>query len=184
LHASLPARFTVEDMEGLVDRETGVTGGTAPLKDPNVKLITVPTSLSASEWNSISSATNLSGKKQHFGSFTGNTAPNLILLDPEVASTAPEQLWLSSGLRAVDHCVETMCNAQCTEEASSHVQEGLKLLLHGLRDYKEGRAEQQKDELLSGINECQQGSREAMLGIVIWHIPMGPSHAIGHQLGE
>lgn len=106
MHANLaPDNLTVEAMEALVDQTKGSAAG---LKDPTIKLILIPTSLSASEWNCNSSATNpQSKKKQHFSS--EHAAPNLILLDPEVASTSPRKLWLSSGMRAVDHCVETVC---------------------------------------------------------------------------
>ena len=106
MHANLAAdNLTVEAMEALVDQKKGRADG---LKDPTTKLILVPTSLSASEWNNNSSATNpQTHKKQHFAS--EHAAPDLILLDPEVASTSPRKLWLSSGMRAVDHCVETVC---------------------------------------------------------------------------
>lgn len=107
MQANLDAKnLTVEEMEALVDQEKGKAES---LRDPQIRLILVPTSLSASEWNNNSSATNPnSHKKQHFASH--HAAPDLILLDPEVASTSPRKLWLSSGMRAVDHCVETVSN--------------------------------------------------------------------------
>ena len=93
------------------------------------RLILVPTSLSASEWNAVSSATNSHGKKQHFGSWDEGQA-DLILLDPDVASTSPEVLWLSSGVRCVDHFVETACNPlsgqKGYEEVQKHVTSGLR----------------------------------------------------------
>jgi alcohol dehydrogenase class IV len=106
MHANLAQdNLTAEAMEALVDQGEG---SAADLKDPTIKLILVPTSLSASEWNNNSSATTpQTKKKQHFAS--EHAAPDLILLDPEVASTSPRKLWLSSGMRAVDHCVETVC---------------------------------------------------------------------------
>jgi alcohol dehydrogenase class IV len=65
----------VDAMEALVDQEKGKVDG---LRDPMAKLILVPTSLSASEWNNISSATNpYTHKKQHFSS--EHSAPNLTL---------------------------------------------------------------------------------------------------------
>jgi len=77
--------MTLENMEQLIDQTKGHAEN---LKDPEVRLIVVPTSLSASEWNHNSSATNTqTHKKQHFSS--KNAAPDLILLDPEVASTSP-----------------------------------------------------------------------------------------------
>ncbi|KAJ4290340.1 hypothetical protein N0V90_010556 [Kalmusia sp. IMI 367209] len=181
MHTNLaPENYTVDGMEALVDQEKGNAEG---LKDPKTRLIVVPTSLSASEWNHISSASNpKTHKKQHFENV--NAMPDLILLDPEVASTSPRKLWLSSGMRAVDHCVETMCNKLCTPEASHHMEEALSVLLKGLKDYKEGENNQNREELLRGISECQLGSRSAMMGLLNWRIPMGPSHAIGHQLGS
>ncbi|CAA9959630.1 hypothetical protein PTMSG1_03047 [Pyrenophora teres f. maculata] len=175
-----PDDLTVEAMEGLVDQEKGCADN---LKDPKIKLILVPTSLSASEWNNNSSATNTqTHKKQHFAS--EKAAPDLILLDREVASTSPRKLWLASGMRAVDHCVETMVNEKCIEEVFRHMEDALAVLLRGLKDYKNGESEDNRAELLDGIEDCQIGSRNAMMGLLLWNVPMGLSHAIGHQLGS
>jgi alcohol dehydrogenase class IV len=175
-----PENYTIDGMEGLVDQDKG---NTLNLKNPEVKLIVVPTSLSASEWNHISSASNpKTHKKQHFQN--ENAMPDLILLDPEVAATSPRKLWLSSGMRAVDHCVETICNKLCTLEESQHMEETLAILLKGLKEYKEGENHRNRKELSNGISECQLGSRSAMMGLLRYKIPMGPSHAIGHQLGS
>ncbi|KAF2632926.1 Dehydroquinate synthase-like protein [Macroventuria anomochaeta] len=175
-----PENLTTEAMEALVNQEKGTVDD---LKDPKIRLILVPTSLSASEWNNKSSATSpTTQKKQHFAS--PNAAPDLILLDPEVASTSPRKLWLSSGMRAVDHCVETMLNDQCKTDAFHHMEDALAILLKGLKDYKDGESQDDHDELVDGISQCQLGSRNAMMGLLLWSIPMGPSHAIGHQLGS
>lgn len=183
LHATLDRSTSIDSVEALVDQEKGLANEKT-LKDPKVKLILVPTSLSASEWNHVSSATNpQTHKKQHFA--TKNAAPDLILLDPEVASTSPRQLWFSSGMRAVDHCVETLCNPQCTQEdATRHMEDALAVLLKGLKEYKEGENESNREEVLSGISECQLGSRQAMTGLLLYRNSMGASHAIGHQLGS
>ena len=93
-----PKSLTPEAIEALVDQEKGTVDDP---KDPVTRLILVPTGLNASEWNNESSATSpTTQKKQHFSS--PNVAPDLILLDPEVASTSPRKLWLVSGMRAVD----------------------------------------------------------------------------------
>ncbi|KAA8619047.1 EutG Alcohol dehydrogenase class IV [Pyrenophora tritici-repentis] len=175
-----PDNLTVETMEGLVDQEKGCADN---LNDPKIKLILVPTSLSASEWNNNSSATNpQTHKKQHFAS--EQAAPDLILLDREVASTSPRKLWLASGMRAVDHCVETMVNEKCKEEVFHHMEDALAVLLRGLKDYKNGESKDDHTKLLDGIEDCQIGSRNAMMGLLLWNVPMGLSHAIGHQLGS
>ena len=187
LDATLPPGFGPDDMEGLIDQERGIVNyeSDGPMKPPKVKLIVVPTSLSASEWNSVSSCTNSKGKKQHFGLWDRGQ-PNLIVLDPDVAATAPEILWLSSGMRAIDHCVETMCNPMLQEpqykEVSVHAEKGLRTMITGLREYKEGRNKGNNEELLDGISNCQYAAREAMMGLVLHRVSMGPSHAIGHQV--
>lgn len=175
-----PQNLTPEAMENLVNQEKGTVDN---LKDPKTRLILVPTSLSASEWNNKSSATSpTTQKKQHFSS--PNAAPDLILLDPEVASTSPRKLWLASGMRAVDHCIETMVNSGCKTDAFHHMEDALAILLQGLKDYKGGESQGDHEELVDGISQCQLGSRNAMMGLLLWSIPMGPSHAIGHQLGS
>ncbi|KAJ6438233.1 cytochrome P450 [Purpureocillium lavendulum] len=194
LAANLDPGFTEDDMEALVDKERGIADkgqDGKPLKPRACRLVTVPTSLSASEWNALSSATNAQGKKQHFGNWDEGH-PDLILLDPEVAATSPERLWLSSGVRCVDHCVELMCNPKSGEDGCdglhAHAERGLRCMITGLTEYKQAKAtgetgEKNTDLLLEGISECQYGSREALTGLLIWRVPMGPSHAIGHQLG-
>lgn len=177
--ASLPPNFSDGDVEALVDQSKGA----AVLKPATAKLIVVPTSLSASEWNGTASGTNPSGKKQHFGLGSHDRGgPDLILMSPELASTAPEQLWLSSGVRCIDHCVETICNPDCTAEASKDAADGLAQMLKGLVAYHEGK-DGERAELLRGISDCQRGSRQAIKGLVVHHNSFGPSHAIGHQLG-
>lgn len=187
LAENLPPGFGAEDMEGLVDQDKGAAPEDALEKPEKVKLIVIPTSLSASEWNPVGSCTNEQGKKQHFGSWRYG-APDLILLDPRVAATAPERLWLSSGVRAIDHCVEITCNDRSwqddVKEVHVHTEKGLRALLKGLKEYKEGKDRGDDSELLGGISQCQYGAREAIMGLIVHRVPLGPSHAIGHQLGS
>ncbi|PWY74936.1 maleylacetate reductase [Aspergillus eucalypticola CBS 122712] len=181
LSATLPAGFGTDDMEALVDQVYGLAGPEG-INAPTTKLICVPTSLSAGEWNHYASGTNAQGKKQHFVHPEGS--PSLILMDPRIASTMPSHLWLASGVRAVDHFVETLCNPECHEEATEHIKKALPILIQGLKDYHTGQEKRDEEELLKGISECQRGSRDALLPFIQWKIHMGPSHAIGHQLGS
>ena len=38
--------------------------------------------------------------------------PRAVILDPWVGLHTPEWLWLSTGIRAVDHCVEGICSRE------------------------------------------------------------------------
>jgi alcohol dehydrogenase class IV len=192
LAANLEPGFGLDDMETLVDSHRGIadTKDGRPLGPRTCRLITVPTSLSASEWNAVSSAVNSQGKKQHFGHWEEGQ-PDLILMDPALASTSPERLWLSSGVRCVDHCVEILCNPRSGEKGYEgvqvHAEKGLGCMITGLTQYKNAKNNKQvsqadHESLLRGISECQYGSREALTGLLVWRVPMGPSHAIGHQV--
>lgn len=184
LSATLKSGFSETDMEELVDPKQGLADA-SKLNAPTTKLICVPTSLSAGEWNSYASATNSRGKKQHFRHPGGS--PTLILCDPRVAATTPAHLWLASGVRAIDHCVEGLCSVKCHDEAASHFEKGLTCLLKGLVQYHAGLEKSDNDgnareDLLRGIADCQLGSRETLLPWIKWHVSFGASHAIGHQL--
>ncbi|KIW13362.1 hypothetical protein PV08_08550 [Exophiala spinifera] len=194
LAANLEPGFGMDEMEALVDTQRGIadTKGGQPLVRRTCRLITVPTSLSASEWNAVSSAVNNQGKKQHFGLWEEGQ-PDLILMDPALASTSPERLWISSGVRCVDHCVELLCNPMSSEAGFEvvqlHAEDGLRRMITGLTEYKNAKntkpaSPADHEALLRAISECQYGSREAITGLLVWRVPMGPSHAIGHQLGS
>lgn len=73
-----------------------------------------------------------------------------------------------------------MVNEECTQEVFHHMENALAILLKGLRNYKDGESEGNRIELLDGISQCQLGSRNAMMGLLLYDIGMGPFHAIGH----
>ncbi|KAF7570375.1 EutG Alcohol dehydrogenase class IV [Pyrenophora tritici-repentis] len=77
-----------------------------------------------------------------------------------------------------------MVNEKCKEEVFHHMEDALAVLLRGLKDYKNGESKDDHTKLLDGIEDCQIGSRNAMMGLLLWNVPMGLSHAIGHQLGS
>lgn len=181
LASTLQRGFQDEDMEALVDAKLGVTPD-EKIKAPAAKLICVPTSLSASEWNWYSSCTNKKGKKQHYGH--PDAAPDLILLDTTVAKTSPQSLWISSGIRAIDHCVEAICRFDCKLQTAERSLKGLRALITGLKDYHGGKSDADVETLDKGIIECFIGSRYGIMGYVVDGNRFGPSHAIGHQLGS
>jgi alcohol dehydrogenase class IV len=103
---------------------------------------------------------------------------SLVILDPGLCLTTPPYHWLSTGVRAVDHCVEALCSLQATRESDERAERGLRVLVLGLIACKQD---------VSGVDvasrkSCQDGVRLAMENIRAG-VPMGGSHAIGHQLG-
>lgn len=146
------------------------------VKQPTVPLITIPTSLSGGELFSLAGGTDDSTHHKH-GFLHSGMGSKLIILDPELCLTTPEYHWLSTGVRSVDHCVEALCCISATSASDQKAEKGLRLLLPSLLRCK---AEPRDVE---ARHRCQLAVNYAMDNVRAG-IPMGGSHAIGHQLGR
>ncbi|EXJ58766.1 hypothetical protein A1O7_06196 [Cladophialophora yegresii CBS 114405] len=143
--------------------------------EPTVPLIAIPTSLSGGEYFSLSGGTD-DVTKHKVPYLHSGMGVNLVILDPELCTTTPPYHWLSTGVRSLDHCVEALCSLHGTDKSDRNAEEGLKLLVPSLLKCKEDPQD------LGARHKCQMAVMLAMDNIRAG-IPMGGSHAIGHQLG-
>ena len=105
--------------------------GTADVKPPTVRQVSIPTTLSAGEFSGLAGVTNEATRvKEMFRHPL--TIPQAVILDPEVTRHTPMWLFLSTGIRAVDHCVEGVCSNESTEFTNASALHGLSLLARGL----------------------------------------------------
>jgi alcohol dehydrogenase class IV len=88
----------------------------------------------------------------------------------------PEWLFLSTGIRAVDHCVEGICAIEAHPFADAQALRGLSLLAAGLPRVKADPTD------LQARLDCQMGAWLSM-GPLAGGVPMGASHGIGYVLG-
>ncbi len=158
---------TVEDM----DR---IRGG-VDLKPPTVRQISIPTTLSAGEFSGMAGVTNEATKVKEMYRHP-LTIPQAVILDPEVTRHTPMWLFLSTGIRAVDHCVEGVCSNESTEFTNASGLHGLTLLARGLAKVKADPGD------MKARLDCQIGSWLSMGGLAAG-VPMGASHGIGYVLG-
>jgi len=147
----------------------------ADVRAPTVRQISIPTTLSAGEFSGIAGVTNEATRiKELFRHPL--TIPRAVVLDPEVTRHTPMWLFLSTGIRAVDHCVEGVCSNESTEFTNASALHGLSMLARGLprvlADPKDMKARL----------DCQIGSWLSMGGLAAG-VPMGASHGIGYVLG-
>ena len=142
---------------------------------PKVRQIAVPTTLSGGEFNAnagaIDTARNL---KQSF--VHREMVPRVVVLDPAVTVHTPEWLFLSTGIRAVDHAVEDVCSINPQPYVDGTATHALRLLSTGLRRC---RADPQD---LEARLDCQIGVWLSTTGSAAG-VQKGASHAIGHMLG-
>ena len=75
--------------------------------------IAIPTTLSAAECTAMAGYTGEDGVKT--GVRDENLAVAAIFYDPTFAAYTPTRLWLSTGLRALDHAIESLYHPRATE---------------------------------------------------------------------
>jgi len=147
----------------------------AQVKSPSVRTVAIPTTLSAGEFSASAGCTDTARHvKESFGHPL--MTPKTVVLDPRASVHTPEWLFLSTGIRAVDHAVEDICSDYCqpiSEGASFHA---LKLLGRGLAGVKADALD------MEARLDCQLGAWLSMVGSQTG-VPKGASHGIGHVLG-
>jgi maleylacetate reductase len=165
---------------GALDDYRPVTGpdgamGPPPGHAPAVRQISVPTTLSAGEFSAVSGVTD---ERRHVKELFAHPLiiPVAVILDPALTVHTPEWLFLSTGIRAVDHCVEGICSAEAHPFADAQALRGLSLLSRGLPRVKADPSD------LQARLDCQLGSWLSM-GPLASGVPMGASHGIGYVLG-
>lgn len=146
-----------------------------PVKPPGVRSIDVPTTLSAGEFTWFAGCTDtMRHVKESYGHRL--MMPQAVILDPAVTVHTPEWLFLSTGIRAVDHAVEDICSINPTPFSDGMSMQALRLLAAGLPAVKADPA-----NLEARLN-CQLGAWMSIMGSQNG-VAKGASHGIGHVLG-
>ncbi|MEM7425603.1 MAG: iron-containing alcohol dehydrogenase [Pseudomonadota bacterium] len=149
-------------------------GGPAPLP-PAIRQLTIPTTLSGGEFSAIAGVTDERTKTKELIRHP-LIVPRSVILDPAATVHTPEWLWLSTGIRAVDHCVEGISSLEANPYGDAQALKGLELLARGLPAVKADPSD------LEARLACQLGTWLSM-GPLASGVPMGASHGIGYILG-
>ncbi|MHB1011849.1 MAG: iron-containing alcohol dehydrogenase [Desulfobacteria bacterium] len=145
-----------------------------PVKDSPLRQIIVPTTLSGAEFSNLGGATDPLRKVKDL--YTGRLiGGQVVILDPAATVHTPEWLWRSTGIRAVDHAVETICSRRPQPFTDATCLHALGMLARSLRAGKDRPADP------DGRLESQLGVWLASTGL--GRVEWGASHGIGHQLG-
>jgi len=153
-----------------------VRGGVdPPLKAPTVRQISVPTTIAGGEFSAIAGVTNET-KRQKEMLRHPLVMPRATILDPWLAFHTPEWLFLSTGIRAVDHCVEGICSNEAHPYGDAQALKGLAMLAGALP-----RVKADGTDIEARMN-AQIGTWLST-GPLASGVPMGASHGIGYVLG-
>ncbi|MCD5422443.1 iron-containing alcohol dehydrogenase [Rhodococcus pyridinivorans] len=141
---------------------------------PPLRQIVVPTTLSGAEFSDLAGCVDpITKVKQLFTApFIGSAA---VVLDPVTTLATPDELWFSTGIRALDHAAESLCSTAPNPFTDATALHAIQMLARSLLRTK------QAPEDLSARLESQQAVWLACVGLN--RVPWGGSHGIGHQIG-
>ncbi|KAI3327433.1 hypothetical protein F4824DRAFT_488986 [Ustulina deusta] len=168
---------TVDDLinlsEPFIERPEEASAGIG--RAPSIPLVFIPTTLSGGEYSRFAGCTNprnhMKVQFMHPGMYA-----KLVILDPDLCRTTPDWVWRSTGVRAIDHCVETLCATHPSPESNIVAERSLKRLIRSLLLYAKN-----PDDLGARL-ESQLACKDATIGVMYSTYP-GASHGIGHNLG-
>jgi maleylacetate reductase len=150
-------------------------GALPQLKPPTVRQISAPTTIAGGEFSATAGVTNEKTKVKEALRHP-LLMPRATILDPWLGSHTPEWLWLSTGIRAVDHCVEGICSREAHPYGDAQALKGLSMLAQALPRVKKDAGD------LDARMDCQIGTWLST-GPLASGVPMGASHGIGYVLG-
>ena len=164
----------VSTVEG-IDAIRAGRGAAPQLAAPAVRQISVPTTIAGGEFSSTAGVTNETTKVKEALRHP-LLMPRATILDPWLSMHTPEWLWLSTGIRAVDHCVEGVCSREAHPYGDAQALKGLSMLTQALPRVKADAND------LDARLDCQIGTWLST-GPLASGVPMGASHGIGYVLG-
>ena len=136
--------------------------------------VAIPTTLSGAEWaHAVGVTDEEAGRKSGFAD--PKAVPPVVVLDAEATLHTPEKLWLSTGIRALDHAIEGfLAKGEHPIEDVTGL-EGARRLVAYLPRSREAPED-------TGVrHELQLASWMAYFGPL--NTPMGLSHNLGRRIG-
>ncbi len=158
-----------------IDKLRTGRGGPPQLKAPVARQISVPTTIAGGEFSATAGVTNEKTKVKE-SLHHPLLMPRAVILDPWLGLHTPEWLWLSTGIRAVDHCVEGICSREAHPYGDAQALKGLSMLAQALPRVKADLGD------IEARMDCQIGTWLST-GPLTSGVPMGASHGIGYVLG-
>ncbi len=151
------------------------TRTTPQYEGPRMNQIAIPTTLSAGELTTGGGATDERIKRK-FSHANAQMIPRVVIFDPAPSLHTPLWVWLSTGVRAIDHATEGLCSPLANPVSDGLYLQALRLLCSSLRRTK-------RDP--SDLDARLESFYGIWLAIAGRHggVEMGASHAIGHVLG-
>lgn len=140
--------------------------------------ITVPTTLSAAECTAGAGYTDNTGTK--VGVFHPELMAHVILYDCTIAQQTPQRLWLSTGIRSLDHAVESMYHPNAPETPAKQL--CLSAIAQLFEYLPKSKKEPGNEEYTTRL---QLAAFSSLYGLGLnLGVGLGLSHSLGYALGS
>lgn len=146
-----------------------------PVAAATLPYVSIPTTLSAGEYTAYAGVTDERIPRKEV-LWDLSMAPDVVILDSAMTVATPPRLFFGTGIRAVDHAVETWCSINVTPLTEATSLHALRILPQAL-----ARAKSDPQDLDNRLN-CLIGAWLSVQGVATG-VDLGASHGIGHVLG-
>jgi alcohol dehydrogenase class IV len=141
---------------------------------PTVAHIAIPTTLSAAEFSHLAGMTDDTSKRKS-GVRDPRLVPRFVFLDPKLTADTPSWLWASTGIRSLDHAVESIYSPRHQPYVDTLALESVRLLFQNLKLSTNNPTE------IGARLACQTAAWMSFSGVQ--SVGTGLSHAIGRVIG-
>jgi alcohol dehydrogenase len=184
-------RGTVNDLQKEIERADADTvisfGGGSPIDSTKVAIyglldkrelvhIAVPTTLSAAEYTHAGGVTDESTRVKS-GVYDPRVLPRTVIADPALTLSTPDWLWVSTGIRALDHAIECAYAIRHQPISDALASKSIALFSEHLKPSISTTG----DEQMEHRGHCQFASWYSIYGAM--NTRFGLSHLLGHQIG-
>src|SRR5580692_11689765 len=184
-------RGTVNDLEKEIERVDAdclvSLGGGSPIDSSKVAIfglldrrelvhIAVPTTLSAAEYTHAGGVTDETTRVKS-GVYDMRVLPRTVINDPVLTLSTPDWLWVSTGIRALDHAIECAYAIRHQPISDALAAKSISLFVEHLH----ASIATKGDEQLAHRGHCQFASWYSIYGAM--NTRFGLSHLLGHQIG-
>lgn len=184
-------RGTVNELEKEIERADADSlvslGGGSPIDSTKVAMyglldrrelvhIAVPTTLSAAEYTHAGGVTDESTRVKS-GVYDPRVLPRTVINDPVLTLSTPDWLWVSTGVRALDHAIECGYAIRHQPISDALAAKSIALFVEHLKPSITTKGEEQ----LAHRGHCQFAAWYSIFGAM--NTRFGLSHLLGHQIG-
>lgn len=138
--------------------------------------IAVPTTLSAAEYTHAGGVTDETTRVKS-GVYDPRVLPRTVINDPALTLSTPDWLWVTTGMRALDHAIECSYAIRHQPISDALASKSIELLTEHLKPSITTEGEEQ----LAHRGHCQFAAWYSIYGAM--NTRFGLSHLLGHQIG-